>query len=267
MNRAWYRVALGRPEGATLAVAPGEHLGEAIAVATSRFKRAWPIAVAPAPPDEVPLGESVGKGVVVDRGAVVEVDPDLRWPTGVVPSLAVPGRELAAIRPGWVRHADAEVAVVIEAQVLGDRAPEVFLELVERLPVADNLELKLMDHHDGGGPTEVWLSPRLTVKKAIRFLDDHDVEVLANGHLEASIYLRAEKSTLRLTDTKTIVWLSEDAATADRVAGWFGELGIARAERIVTLEDVAHYHYRQPATSTRPRLTRKLESMRLRKVG
>jgi hypothetical protein len=197
---------------------------------------------------------------------VVDVDPRLRWPSGVVPSLAVPGRQLAAIRPGWIRH-PADGLVVVEAQLAGEHAIEGFLELVERLPVADNLELKIMDHHDGGGPTEVWLSPRLTVKKAIRFLDDHDVELLANGHVELSIYLRAEKSTLRLTDAKTIVWLSETPATADRFIGWLGELGVPPATELVTLDDVAHFHYRSPRTSTRARLTRKLESMRLRKVG
>lgn len=271
MNQAWYRVALAHREGPpTLAVAPGEHLGAAIAAAMSRFKDAWPIAVAPANADEVPLGESVGKGVMVDKGTTVEVPPmSTRWPAGIIPSLSVPAHKLAAIAPGWVRHPD-ESLLVIEVQVPGDTVEETFLGLVEKLPVADNLEVRLLEHHDGGGPTEVWLTPRLDVKKAIRFLDDHDFELIENGHIELSVYLRKEKSTLRLTEHKTIVWLADDADTKDRFLGWLADAAqtqIPEVADLVTLEDVAHFHYRPPRASSRERMRARLNSMKLRRVG
>jgi hypothetical protein len=268
VSRAWYRVALAAPHGApTLVVAPGEHLGAALATAASRFKDAWPLAVAPAPPDEVPLGESVGKGVVVDKGAAVELPASvMRWPSGVIPSLAVPAHRLTAIQPGWITHPDPALTV-IEAQVGAGGLTDLFMGLVERLPVADNLEVRVLDHHDGVGGEEIWLSPRLDVKKAIRFLDDHDVELVENGHVELSIYLRGEKSTLRLTEHKTVVWLSADATTAARTAGWLAELGIPPARELVTLGDVAHFHYRPARASTRTRLIARLASMKLRRVS
>jgi len=271
VNQAWYRVALAHRDGPpTLAVAPGEHLGAAIATAASRFKESWPIAVAPANADEVPLGESVGKGVVVDKGAAVELPATTtRWPSGVIPSLSVPAHKLAAIRPGWMRHTDGDL-LVIEAQVPGEVVGEAFLGVVEKLPVADNLEVRVLDHHDGGGPTEVWLTPRLDVKKAIRFLDDQDFELIENGHVELSIYLRKEKSTLRLSEHKTIVWLSDDPDTAARFLGWVNdaaETEIPEVSELVTLADVAHFHYRPPRASTRQRMLARLNSMKLRRVG
>jgi hypothetical protein len=277
VNRAWYRIALAHPGGPPMiVVAPGEHLGEALATAASRVKGAWPVAVAPAHADEVPLGEAVrerstaiGKGVVVDAAAAIELPPELApWPSGVIPSLSVPAHRLAAIRPGWIRHAD-DALVIIEAQVAGDAVGEAFLGLVERLPVADNLEVRVLDHHDGGGATEVWLTPRLDVKKAIRFLDDHDVELIDNGHVELSLYLRKERSTLRLTEHKTIVWLSEEADTAARFLGWLGELDteLPALTELVTVADAGHFHYRPPRSSERARMLRKLASMKLRRVS
>ena len=265
MNLAWYRVAVGHPDAPpSLVVAPGEHLGAAIAAATSRHKGAWPIAVAAAAPDEVPLGESVRKGIVVEKDAPTELPADLRWPTGIVPSLTVPGHKLAAMAPGWTRHPD-DALLVIEAQVMVELG-ELFLGLVERLPVADNLEVRILDHHDGGGGEEVWLTPRLDVKRAIRFLDDHDVELVDNGHVEVSLYLRKERSTLRLTEHKTVVWLSEDLATADRVAEWLAELEVPRVDALTTIADTAHFHYRPVRSSARDRMITRLGSMKLRRV-
>jgi hypothetical protein len=271
VSQAWYRVALAQPQGApTLVVAPGEHLGAALATAASRFKDAWPLAVAPAPADEVPLGESVGKGVVVDKGAVVELPADvMRWPSGVIPSLTAPAHKLTAVRPGWVTHPDPALTV-IEAQVGGEQLTDLFLGLVERLPVADNLEVRVLDHHDGAGGEEVWLTPRLDVRKAIRFLDDHDAELVDNGHVELSLYLRGEKSTLRLTEHKTVVWLSEDPATAARFAGWLAELAVpalASPGELVTLGATAHFHYRPVRASNRERMIARLATMKLRRVS
>jgi hypothetical protein len=280
VNRAWYRIALAQPDGPPLlVVAPGEHLGAAIDTATSRIKGAWAVAVALASADEVPLGEAVrarstaiGKGVVIDAAAAaIELPPGLApWPSGVIPSLAVPPHRLAAIRPGWIRHAD-DALTILEAQVAGDAVTEAFLGIVERLPVADNLEVRVLDHHDGGGADQVWLSPRLDVKRAIRFLDDHDVELIQNGHVELSLYLRKERSTLRLTEHKTIVWLSDDASTAARFIGWLTDpdVGLARdpLAELVTVGSGAHFHYRPPRSSARGRLEARLAAMKLRKVG
>jgi hypothetical protein len=268
VNRAWYRIALAHPVGPpTLVVAPGEHLGAALATATSRFKQAWPLAVSPAAADEVPLGESVGKGVVVDKGASVALPArDMRWPPGVIPSLSAPAHRLASIQPGWITH-PAATLTVIEAQVGGDQLTDLFLGLVERLPAADNLEVRVLDHHDGGGATEVWLTPRIDVKRALRFLDDHDAELIENGHVELSLYLRGEKSTLRLTEHKTVVWLSDTPATAARIAGWLAELDVPPVETLVTVGDAPHFHYRPPRASTRDRMITKLGAMKLRKVG
>lgn len=275
MNRAWYRIALAQPGGAPLVVvAPGEHLGAALATAASRVKGAWPVAVGPAQADEVPLGEAVrdrsaaiGKGVVVEAGTALELPAGLApWPTGVIPSLAVPPARLAAIRPGWVRRPDDQL-VVLEAQTTGDRLVDVFLGLVERLPVADNLEVRVLGHHDGGGAAEVWLTPRLDVRRAIRFLDDHDAELIENGHVELSVYLRREKSTLRLTEHKTVVWLSEDPATAARVAGWLDELAVPAADDLVGIAAGAHFHYRPVRSSARARMIARLGSMKLKRVS
>ena len=85
MSETWYRIAFADEREVRLAVAPGGHLGEAIAVASARLGRdrtVWPVAATVATPGEVPLGESVGKGVVVERflspGELVKQAPILK---------------------------------------------------------------------------------------------------------------------------------------------------------------------------------------------
>jgi hypothetical protein len=182
----------------------------------------------------------------------------------VVPSFGDAARA-AALRTGFVRR-ESDKGIVLEAQVDGPRIDEAFMSIVERLPAADNIEVKVMDHHDSAGTTEVWLTPRLDVKKAIRILDDHDIELLHNGHVEVSIYLRAQRSTLRLGEHKTIVWLSEDAALTDQVAGWLRAQELEQAAELATISQVGHFHWRPAATSARRRLVEKLKKLGMRMV-
>jgi hypothetical protein len=91
-----------------------------------------------------------------------------------VPSLGG-ARELGVPLAGHRRSRHGEVETC-EVVVGGERVIEVFMQVVELLPAADNIEVRVTGHFDGDGRTEVWLTPRLgDVRRAIRFLDDHDV--------------------------------------------------------------------------------------------
>ena len=268
MSESWYRIALADRAGTRLVVAPGEHVGTALELARARAGRGdetWPVAVQPAPPGEVPLGESVGKGVVVERGDAPANLPAFRWPAGILPSLEG-ARALGRPVEGHQRSEHGAVHGV-EAVVAGDRLVEIFLQLVELLPAADNVEVKVTGHHDGAGTTEVWLTPRLgAVNRAIRFLDDHDVELLGNGHVEVAVYLRNQRSTLRLTEHKTIVWMTEDPSLADTFAGWLVARDLPAVEPLPLVAAVDHYHWRPTATKSRKKLLQHLLRLRLRRV-
>jgi len=266
VRESWYRIAFaGAGTAPVVVVAPGQHLGEALDIAAKRLGNdVHAIAAARASAGEVPLGESVGKGVVVERGPAPELPVGFRWPRGVLPAISDAARGAAAVE-GWTPR-EAHGIGVVEVQVSGERVIEVFLDLIERLPVADNLEIKVHGHHDDAGVTEVWLSPHLDVKRAIHFLDDHDVELLENGHVDVSVYLRGERSTLRLTEHKTLVWMAEEPAHVHRFTGWLRELKIPARAELVTAADLDHFHYRPAKSSARGRLLDRLRRMRLRKV-
>ncbi|MCE9571655.1 MAG: hypothetical protein K8W52_00725 [Deltaproteobacteria bacterium] len=263
-RHTWYRLAIARPDGPTeIVVAPGAHLGDAIALGVRHAGRgSWAAAAANAIAAEVPLGGSVGKNDLVVRGPDPDFSLGLRWPLGVVPSFDS-ARKAAAIRPGFARRTGDHL--VLEAQLGGRELDELLLSVLERLPAADNIEIKVADHHDDHGTTEIWLSPRLGVKKAIHWLDDHDVEWLHNGHLELAIYLRKQRSTLRLTEHKTLAWVSDDADLTAQVATWLGE-AVPELDTLSTLAQVGHFHWRPAATSARPRLIDRLRRQGLRKV-
>ncbi|HEX4449342.1 MAG TPA: hypothetical protein VH143_00675 [Kofleriaceae bacterium] len=265
-TRSWYRVALAVPSGGPqLVLASGEHAGQAISEAEHAISASVAIAIDPATTDEIPLGESVGKGHIVRLP--VDVAPALsqfRFPRGVLPAISGQGA-LAGVEAGWVEHA-SDGLYVVEIQVDAEHLVDTFLGLLERLPAADNLEVRVLDHFEQAGTTDVWLTSRTHAKKILRFLDDHDAELIDNGHVELSIYLRAQKATLRLTEHKTVVWLADDRAMAGDVERWLRELAVPKQRAHVTIDSVPHVHYRTVKSLGRKKLGDELYRQRLRRV-
>ncbi len=262
-SRLWYRIALATPTAAPqLVLASGEHAGIAIAEAEREVAGSWAIAFDVATTEEIPLGESVGKGHVVKIGAAPLELSTFKFPPGCLP--AVTGGVHAIVR-GWIKRSDPEL-LVVEAQTEADRLVDLYLGLIERLPSADNLEIRVLPNYDAAGVTEVWLTSRINAKKIIRFLDDHDAELFGNGHVELSVYVRALKGTLRLTRYKTVVWLAEGNALEAEIEKWLGELGVPAVAQLPSVLDGAHHAYRSAASRERKKLTDELFRQRLRKV-
>jgi hypothetical protein len=265
-TRTWYRVALARvgtsPQQAKLVAAAGTHIGEAILDASRHLPDSWAVGVDTALDADIPLGESVGKGHVVQLGEA-EVATTYRWPTGVVPRLGQDAA-LTAARTGFCIVTRPDL-FVIEAQCTSDMLVDVFLGIVERMPSADNLEVRVLDHFEAADSTDVWLTSRVNARKVIALLDDHD-ELIENGHLELSVYARAQHATLRLTEHKTVVWLAADRTLEADVVRWFGELGVRPVESLVTVRAAAHFHYRTVSSRNRTKLAEELYRQRFRKV-
>ncbi|MEZ4403394.1 MAG: hypothetical protein R3B06_25440 [Kofleriaceae bacterium] len=266
MSRRWYQVAVADGTTTTIAAAEGSHPGEAIVAATARLGRkaaVWPAAVAVAPGADIPLGESVGRGVVV-VGAGPAALAGFEYPAGVVAALGERAR--AALAPGRTR-VRTDDGHAIEAVVAGAAVRELFLDVVERLDAVDNIEVTVAEHLDPGGEREVWLTPRLRdVRRAIRFLDDFDDDCLSSGHVDVGVYVRSPRSTWRLTQHKTLVWLSDDDALTARVEGWLAARGVDPREPLATVASGPHVHYRGARSSARPRLLARLKSAGLRRV-
>jgi len=271
VTRSWYRIALARPGGPpSVVAAAGEHLGAAVAAAERHAPGAFAIAADLAPDSDIPLGESLGKSPVVELAAVdgLADAPVFRWPIGVLPQLS---RATAArgVRRGFIERPHP-ASLVLEAQTDADHLIDLFMGLIERLPSADNLEIRLLDHFDDAGQTDVWLTSRVDARRILRFLDDHDAELFGHGHLELSVYVRAHHGTLRLTEHKTVVWLADERALEADVVRWLGELAVPRVAAgapLVTVKDAPHFHFRPAASRDRKQLADELYRQRLRRVG
>lgn len=262
-HRSWYRIAVARPGAAPqILAADGTHMGEAVAAAEAHAK-SYAVAIDNA--SEAPLGESLRKSTVHVLGDDTDATPDFRWPAGVLPQLGK-ANKLAGARAGFVEHADPKL-LVLEAMTDREQLVDLFLGIVERLPSADNLEVKVLADFEDAAKTDVWLTSRVNAKAIIRFLDDHDVDVIGNGHLEVSVYVRAHKATLRLTEHKTVVWLAEDRALEAEMKRWFGELKVPRVEQLTSVNQVSHFHYRPAKSRDRKKLAEQLFRQRLRVVA
>ena len=264
VTKTWYRIAVAPKAGApVLLAAQGEHLGVAIAAAEKHAGGGRALAVDVAAEDLIPLGESVGKHHVVELGATTE-RAGFHWPPGVLPQIGH-GDGIAGARAGFTEHADPKLFIV-EAMAEADAIVDTFLGLVERLPSADNLEVRVLDHFEDSGTTDVWLTSRVNAKKILSFLDDYDTELIENGHVQLSVYVRAAAATLRLTEHKTVVWLSDDRKLEGDLTRWLSELKLARVPRLERITGVPHFHYRGPKTRDRKKLGEELYRQRLRRV-
>ena len=264
MTRTWYRIALGHASRPPVVVAAaGEHMGAAVAAAERHAAGAFAIAAEPAADSDIPLGESLGKSTIVELGAASGV-PVFRWPVGALPQLSR-AAAVAGVRRGWQVRPHASLTV-IEAQTEADHLTDLFMGMIERLPSADNLEVRMQDHFEDTGRTEVWLTSRIDARRILRFLDDHDVELIGNGHLELSVYVRKHNATLRLTEHKTVVWLADAGALEADVKRWLGELAVPPIEPLITVADAPHFHYRPAGSRDRKKLADELYRQRLRRV-
>lgn len=264
MSERWYHVALTDGRAVTLAAAEGAHPGIAIASATARVGRGgrvWPIAAAVA--TAAPLGESIGRGVVVLAEPPTGL-AQFEYPAGVVAALGE--RSRSAIVAGYARTT-TDATHVVEAVVAGEAARDVFLDVIERLPAVDNVEVDVAAHADPVGDRQVWLTPRLKdARRALRFLDDFEEDCLTSGHVDVATYVRSPRSTWRLTQHKTLVWLSDDDALTARVVGWLEVRGLGPIDPLATVAAGPHLHYRGPRSSARPRLLARLKSAGLKRV-
>lgn len=263
VKRTWYRIALASAGKVSLVAVQGEHLGAAVAAAERHVTGARAVAVEVAAGNEVPLGESVGKHQIVELGAAEDV-LGFAWPAGVLPQLGHTAK-LAEARRGFTVHPDAQ-RFIVEAQTEASRLVDLFLGVIERLPSADNLEVRVLDHFEGAGATDVWLTSRVNAKKILAFLDDYDVELVGNGHVEISVYVRAHKATLRLTEHKTVVWIADDRGLEADVARWLGELEVPRVDKLVRITSAPHFHFRAEKSRDRKKLGEELFRQRLRRV-
>lgn len=266
LTRTWYRVALARPGSDTpiLVAAAGEHMGVAIAAAERHTPGSFAIAAEVADDSQIPLGESLGKSTPVALGAAPPDVPVFHWPVGALPVLSR-ASAVAGAQRGWIIRPDPHL-LVIEAQTTADQLTDLFLGMIERLPSADNLEIRLLDHFDDAGRADVWLTSRIDARKILHFLDDHDDELLGNGHLELAIYVRSQRGTLRLTEHKTVVWLASDRALEADVGRWLGELGVPPVDALIGVKDAPHFHYRPAKSRDRKKLSDELYRQRLRRV-
>jgi len=263
-TRTWYRIAVSRGGAPSVVAAGGEHLGIAVAAAERHAAGAFAVAAEVADESQIPLGESLGRSALVDLGPASPEVPAFRWPVGVLPTLSGAAAASGA-RRGWIMRPDRSL-LVIEAQTTADHLTDLFLGLIERLPSADNLEVRVLDHFEAVGRADVWLTSRVDARRILRVLDDHDDDLLGNGHLELSVYVRALRATLRLTEHKTVVWLAEGGALEAEVKRWLGELAVPEVDALVTVKDAPHFHYRPAKSRDRKRLGEALYRERLRRV-
>jgi hypothetical protein len=262
-TRTWYRLAVAQGKAVSFVAAEGEHLGVAIATAEKHVGDGAYVIACDVATGEVPLGESVGKHRVVEQGASSEV-LGMRWPAGVLPQIGHTAA-LAGAKRGWTR-VPHETLFVIEAQTNHEHLVDLFLGMIERLPAADNLEVRLLDHFDDADRTDVWLTSRVDGKRILAFLDDYDKELVDNGHVELSVYVREKRATLRLTEHKTVVWLADDDSLASDVASWLKALEVPKAESLTRVASVPHFHWRGAKTRGRKKLGDELFKQRLRRV-
>ena len=188
-------------------------------------------------------------------------DDRLRYPIGIIPSDNTSHSDPDEIVEAYTVNSD-ETPFCVEVVVDRRRIENVFFQLVEMLPSASALEIRICGHWDDTRKTGIWLSPDWdSPKKVVSYLKRYKYDLLYNGFVEVSVYSRQEKSTLRLDDHKIIEFYSEHTRYLEDFVGNVEQLGFKpRAPFLTIARGFHHFHYRPSNSLDRVALANALEA-------
>ncbi len=199
---------------------------------------------------------------------IEEFNEGFRFPAGVVPSFHQrDGFDTDDIHEAYQRR-QYDDTYSVTAVVDGRQVESFFFELIEGLPSADAIEIRVCGDYDDHGTDHVWLTPNFPRRDdLVAYLDERRNQLLRNGFVEVAVYARNERSTLRLTEHKTIDLLADDESWANEFECMIRNSGLHPAKALQSLErEYVHYHYRPRKSSSRDELESMLKRDGLRKV-
>ncbi len=183
-------------------------------------------------------------------------DDDFVFPVGATPNFDQDDGQLGdaeEIQEGYcVQHLDVNEPY-IEVVSDGRRVAEVFFTLVRSLPVADGLEIRVEWHWNDENVTEVFLAdPDLVGDGIIDYLRQHFDDIVRNGFLNIGVYCRAEETTLRLTDHKTIEFYAFSYDRTRACEDILRDLNFSAVDPLPSLSHRhGHYHWRPSSSKSR----------------
>jgi hypothetical protein len=170
-------------------------------------------------------------------------DPDFMFPIGVVP-INIEGNKYDRdeIRPGYILipgHDVNGVKIVLDQRQFFDA----FKTLFTAIPARDTLEIRIGGHWNAG-TTEVWIAPPdIHDETLYKFLLSNTDRPLNNGHIEIGIYCREAKTTLRVTDHKTVAYFSDDKKYLD-IIPTIEDMRIQHLDTAYSIDEgIHHCHY------------------------
>lgn len=197
--------------------ANADQLGHAIelAVTAARARKLVnPVACEATIVDEVPSGTVQFEPSLYCTGEShlypIEAGNDpFQYPVGIIPSDNGDDADPDEIKEAYSVDIDEkpfDVEVVVDRR----RIEDLFFSLVEQLPAASALEVRICGHWDNTQRTGIWLSPDWNSKRTvIDYLTTRKTDLFYSGFVEIAVYCRPQKCTLRIDDHKTIAFYSD----------------------------------------------------------
>jgi len=249
--------------------ATADHLGHAIELAVNAAHARQlvnPVAceaaiVDEAPSDTVQLESNL---YCSDESHLYPVEPGddpFQYPVGIIPSDNGDDADPDEIHEAYAVDIDEkpfDVEVVVDRR----RLESLFFSLVEKLPSASALEVRICGHWDNTQRTGIWLSPDWNSKRTvIDYLTTRKTDLFYSGFVEIAVYCRPQKCTLRIDDHKMIAFYSDSKKYLSEFVSNIERLGIQRHAPFLTIaRGFHHYHYRPTNSLDRIELVEALES-------
>ncbi len=216
------------------------------------------------PDDAVDLGNGlVFSGHEIHLFPLDPAEDAFQFPAGIVPcDCGVAGEpdpgEIVETYVVKSQEAPFSVEVVVDRRRLVDT----FYSLLEWLPSANALEVRIHGSWDNSRRTDIWLSPEWDSGKVIReYIEDRKVDLIMNGFVELGVNCREEEATLRLTDHKMISFYAQDMRYVDSCISKLEEMCFVPVESALMIQyGMHHFHYLPPDSHDRASLIAALEA-------
>ena len=166
------------------------------------------------------------------------------------------------LHPGYTCESGDGGLVTITAVVPGAGLLDTFIALASIMPSIVVSWVTLCAHYENTGTVSMYTHEKLASPAAIeRFLKEHTVDILENGHVKFTVYDNEGKTNLVITDHKEIQILTYSDKIRTDVCGLLDSLGLEEDGDLPQIgSHFYHWHYKPVTAEKRAGLTELLEA-------
>lgn len=206
-------------------------------------------------PEDVTTDDD-GETYIADAVFSFPPEPSYMLPYGVIASGVEGEHDIDEIRIGYLVKSNPQGLAKLTAIVHAEDLVPFYIQMLSLLPGIRVFWVQIQADWEQTNHAEFYVHEGLATVQAIQgWLEQHYTDMVLNGHLILTTYTEQGETNVSLTDHKLLQVVGYDSELIHRLSTFLSQEQIPAIEELVTIEyGIYHWHYRHPASKTRPEL-------------